>query len=61
MAETNAALRCGRLVATDLDLGGVQAQFGAFGLGVGEHIRQCPKTQAGMVGDRASTFGQERA
>lgn len=45
----------------DLDLGGVQPQLDALGLGVGEHIRQRPKPQVGMVGDRASPFGQECA
>jgi hypothetical protein len=44
----------------DLDLGGVQTQLDALGLGIGEHIRQGPQTQARAVGDRAPPLGQER-
>ncbi len=45
----------------DLDLGGVQAQLDALGLGVGEHLRQCPQTRTRAIGNRASTLGQEGA
>lgn len=45
----------------DLDLGGVQAELDALGLGAGEHIRQCPKTQARTVGDCAPPLGQQGA
>ncbi|GAB3953533.1 hypothetical protein GCM10028832_08480 [Streptomyces sparsus] len=44
-----------------MDLGGVQAQLDAFGLGVGEHVRQRAQPQAGAVGDRAPPLGQERS
>ena len=54
----SAAAGCG---PADLDLGGIQPQLDAFGLGVGEHIRQGPKPQARTVRDCASAFGQEPA
>lgn len=44
----------------DLDLGGVQPQFDTFGLGVGEHVRQRPQSQAETVGDRSPPLAQER-
>jgi hypothetical protein len=43
----------------DLDLGGVQAELNALGLGIGEHVRECPQAQSRTVGDRASPLGQE--
>lgn len=55
---SSGAVGCG---PADLDLGGVQPQLDALGLGIGEHIRQGPQPQARTVGDRASTFGQEPA
>lgn len=45
----------------DLDLGGVQPQLDALGLGIGEHICQGPKPHTRAVGNRAASFGQEPA
>jgi hypothetical protein len=47
--------------AADLDLGGVQPQLDALGLGIGEHIRPGPQPQARAIGDRTSTLGQKSA
>lgn len=36
------------------------AELDALGLGVGEHIHRCPRTQVRSLGDRATPLGQER-
>lgn len=43
----------------DLDLGGIQPQLDILGLGVGEHVSQCPKARVKAVGDRTPPLGQE--
>ncbi|MDQ0828180.1 hypothetical protein QF032_000024 [Streptomyces achromogenes] len=58
--KARASAAAGRWPA-DLDLGGVQTQLDAFGLGIGKYIRQRPKPQAGTVGNRAPPLRQERA
>lgn len=45
----------------DLDLGGIQPQLYAFGLGISEDVSQRVKTQARAIGNRASALSQERA
>ena len=50
-----------RLGPAHLDLGGVQPQFDAFGLGVGEHVLHGAQTYPWPVRDRASALGQQRA
>lgn len=46
---------------SDLDLGGVQPQLDALGLGVGEHVLQCSKPQARPVGNSKAPFRQQSA
>ncbi len=65
-ARAGAALRSTASAATgrwpaDPDLGGAQTPLDTFGLGIGKHIRQRPKPQAGTVGNRAPPLRQERA
>ena len=45
----------------DLGLGDVQAQLDPFGRCRGEHLRQAPKAQAGLAGDREPAPRQQRA
>lgn len=45
------AARTARSGATDLDLGAVNPQFDALGLGIGEQVLQRAQPDAGAVGD----------
>lgn len=49
------------LRAANLGLGAIDPQPDPRGLGVGEHVRQGPKSHAGVVGDCEATHGQQRA